>query len=326
MLTDCGFTDRFLRARGDWLRDDERKLIESWRDIPIGMLEIRRVQRGAGVTVRTLPDGEPFFLEDRLFSTHANRLDLFCGRLFPDGTRSRLLALPTRIERDQREELRKLLDSQPSAQEIAEFFAPHPDPYLRNADGHDYYDTEVVWEVPDEQQVWARLADRLTHVDVDAMELLDKHEGKTISRGRVTRTRPHWTLWANSRERLTDFEEYVRDSAPGAREVSRKAERVGGPPHRRARGIIVESYLMDADATYADAARMHGESWVDQTIDILGMTPRAAAAAGQPRLRAELEMLLDDLDWRNDREAERGRPALMDVAWIRRELGILATR
>ncbi len=137
MLANCGFTDRFLRARGGWLREDERKLIESWRDIPIGVFEIRKIQRGTGVTVRTLPDGEPDFLKDRLFSTHVNRLDMFCGRLFTDGARPRLLALPARVQREEREELLELLDSRPSAEEIAEFFGPRPDPYMTNADGHD---------------------------------------------------------------------------------------------------------------------------------------------------------------------------------------------
>ena len=66
MLANCGFTDRFLRARGGWLREDERKLIESWRDIPIGVFEIRQIQRGTGVTVRTLPDGEPDLAEGPL--------------------------------------------------------------------------------------------------------------------------------------------------------------------------------------------------------------------------------------------------------------------
>lgn len=32
------------------------------------------------------------------------------------------------------------------------------------------------------------------------MEWLAKHDGKTISRGRVTKDRRRWTLWANSRE------------------------------------------------------------------------------------------------------------------------------
>jgi hypothetical protein len=150
MLANCGFTDRFLRARGGWLREDERKLIESWRDIPIGVFEVRKIHRGTGVTAHTLPDGEPDFLKDRLFSTHVNRLDRFCGRLFTDGARPRLLALPARVQREEREELLKLLDSRPSAEEIAEFFGPRPDPYMTNADGHDHFDTEVVWEIPDE--------------------------------------------------------------------------------------------------------------------------------------------------------------------------------
>ena len=322
MLANCGFTDRFLRARGGWLREDERKLIESWRDIPIGVFEIRKIQRGTGVTVRTLPDGEPDFLKDRLFSTHVNRLDMFCGRLLTDGARPRLLALPARVQREEREELLKLLDSRPSAEEIAEFFGPRPDPYMTNADGHDYFDTEVVWEIPDEPREWARLADHLAPMGADAMEWLAKHDGKTISRGRVTRDRRHWTLWANSLERLASFESFLRELVPDAREISRKAERRGGPPHRRARHIMVESYLFDPGATMADAAHMHAGSWVDQEVAIFGMTPRAAAASGYPGLRRKLEMELDDMEWRNDREADRGRPPLVDVAWIRRQLSI----
>ena len=152
------------------------------------------------------------------------------------------------------------------------------------------------------------------------MEWLDKHDGKTISRGRVTRDGRRWTLWANSRERLAAFEEHVRDLAPGAREISRKAERRGGPSRRRARHIMVESYLLDSGATMADAARMHAESWVDQEVGIFGMTPRAVAASGDPGLRRKLEMELDDMEWRNDREVDRDRPPLVDVVWIRHEL------
>jgi hypothetical protein len=150
LLTDCGAAERFLRARGGWLRDDERRLAESWQRIPIGAFEVRQVQRGTGVTVRALPGEEPAFLNDRLFSTSARRLDLFYGRLQHDGTQARLLALTLRIDRAERAELLALLGSRPSAQQLAEFVAPRPAPCLQNADGHDYYDAEVVWEVPDE--------------------------------------------------------------------------------------------------------------------------------------------------------------------------------
>jgi SEC-C motif len=321
LLTDCGLTERFLRSRGGWLRDDERELAESWRHIPIGLFEVLQIRRGTGVTARPLPGGEPVFLADRLFSASARRLDLFCGRILHDGTRPRMFALPARVHREQRRELSTLLAGRPSAEQVAEFFAPRPEPHLLNADGHDYYDAEVIWEVPDERRAWSRLAGRLVQIDDDILELHADDGDKVVSRGRVTRENRRWTLWANSRERLAEFEEIVRAVAPDAREVRRKAERMGGEPHPRARTLTVESYFVSAEEPVQDMWRTHRESWVAETIEDLGMTPRDAALAGGDA-RAELEMLLDDMDWRNDREAEDGRPFLMDVAWIRRELGI----
>lgn len=69
---------------------------------------------------------------------------------------------------------------------------------------------------------------------------------------------------------------------------------------------------------------MHAESWVDQEVGIFGMTPQAVAASGDSGLRRKLEMEVNDMEWRNDREAGRDRPPLVDVVWIRRELGIPA--
>ncbi|SRR6266566_591134 len=325
LLTDCGLTERFLRTRGGWLRDDERELAESWQHIPIGLFEAREIRRGVGLTVRPLPGGEPVVLKDRLFSTSARRLDLFCGRVLHDGTQPRMFAVPAHVPREQRRELSTLLTGRPSAEHLAEFFAPRPEPHLLNADGHDYYDAEVVWEVPDEPLAWSRLTGRLVEIDDDILELHANDGGKVISRGRVTRENRRWTLWANSRERLAEFEDVVRAIAPDAREVRRKAERMGGEPHPRARDLIIESYFVSAEEAARDMSRTHSESWAADTVDDLGMTPREAALAGGGA-RAELEMLLDDMDWRNDREAELGRPVLMDVAWIRRELGIEAGR
>ncbi|MBI3686899.1 MAG: hypothetical protein HY241_06050 [Actinobacteria bacterium] len=53
------------------------------------------------------------------------------------------------------------------------------------------------------------------------------------------------------------------------------------------------------------------------------MTPREAARAGGD-VRVELEAILDDMQWNNDRSRERGDPPTMDVAWIREELGLPA--
>jgi hypothetical protein len=59
------------------------------------------------------------------------------------------------------------------------------------------------------------------------------------------------------------------------------------------------------------------------TADAGGMTPREAVAAWGAA-RVELESLLDDFQWRNDHRAEQGELPLMDVDWIRRELGLPA--
>lgn len=322
LLTNCGAAERFLRSRGGWLRDDERELIESWRRIPVGAFEVRDVQRGTGVTVRMLPGGEPFFLKDRKFSSSVRRLDLFVGRILRDDAQPRLLAVPVPVDRGERVELLDLLERGPSAQELAEFVAPRPEPYAQNADGHDYYDAEAVWQVPDEAAGWARLAERMTATSDDSMELLADKDDRQACRGQVTREGRRWILLANSRERLAELAEIVRQAAPDAREISRQAHRIGGEPHRRAKTVMMESFLVSPGADPArEGAPGHTRAWVDMAIDSLGMTPREAARAGG-RAGDTLEMLVGDLEWRESRQAEAGEPPLMDIAWVRRELGL----
>lgn len=73
--------DDFLDERGAWLGEDERALLESWRDTPLRLWEVVSVRLGE-VTVRPLPTGDPEVLCDRLFARQARPLDLalFAGR------------------------------------------------------------------------------------------------------------------------------------------------------------------------------------------------------------------------------------------------------
>lgn len=119
-----GLVDRFLAARGHWLRPDERDLIDRWREVPVTLYEVVEVRRGTGVTLRALPDGKPIHLTDRLFSTCAVRLQLFCGRVLHDDTSPRLLALPVIVPAHQRLDLLDLLAAAPSPELIARFFGP----------------------------------------------------------------------------------------------------------------------------------------------------------------------------------------------------------
>jgi hypothetical protein len=323
LLIHEGAAERFLRTRGAWLCDDERYLIATWTAIPIGAFEIREVRRGVGATVRMLPGGEPVVLQDRKFSTCVRPLDLCCGRILTNGARPQLLALPVLVTRDRRRDLLDLLASGPSAEQIAAFVGPQPDPYLRNSDGHDYTDAEVVLQVAgDAGRSWQRLSDRLVGIDPNALERHDERDGKTVSLGRMNGAGQRWTLNANSRERLAALESLVRAETPAAREVSRRAERLGGEPPsdgRRVRTLVVDNNVVPAGED--DILRATRESWVDTTVNSLGMTPREAAKAGGDA-RVELQAILDDMQWYSDRSLERGEHPTMDVAWIRKQLGI----
>jgi len=322
LLTHEGAAERFLRARGAWLRDDERHLVASWTAIPIGAFEIREVRRGVGATVRLLPGGELIVLQDRQFSTCVRPLDLYCGRILTNGTRPQLLALPVLVTRDRRRDLLDLLASGPSAEQLAAFVGPQPDPYLQNSDGHDYTDAEVVLEVTgDAERSWQQLSDRLVRTDTHTLERHGERDGKTVSLGQVNRAGRRWTLNANSRERLAALESLVRAEAPTVREVSRRAERLGGEPPSDGRGVrtlVVDNHVVHAGDDILRATR---ESWVDIPVNRLGMTPREAARAGGDA-RAELEAILDDMQWHSDRSLDRGDLPTMDVAWVRKELGI----
>jgi hypothetical protein len=93
------------------------------------------------------------------------------------------------------------------------------------------------------------------------------------------------------------------------------------PPTSRPRSETLARRLPEDDQLEQPPELIDGQASVPQDVpqgsgaDVTAsMTPRAAAASGEPGLRAELELLLDDLYRRNDREAERGRPALMEVS------------
>ena len=330
LLTHEGAPDRFLQARGSWLRDDERRLIEAWAKIPVGAFEIREVRPGTGVTVRLLPSGESIVLADRKFSSCVHRLDLFCGRILPKQTRRQVLGMPAPVARHRRRGLLDLLAGDPTADQIAAFLGPQPAPRLVNSDGHEYLDAQLVVQVPgDAETAWQRLATHLVRIDRDILERHDERDGKTVALGRVTRTGGQWTLSANSGERLAALESLVRTEVAGAREVSRRAERLGSPPPRDGRlvrTLTIDNYLVSGSDNPDDQRPMdhllHAtrQSWVDETIDVLGMRPRQAADAGGTA-RAELEAVLDDMQWTNDRYRDQGKPPTMDVAWIRDELG-----
>ncbi|MDQ4010281.1 MAG: SEC-C domain-containing protein [Actinomycetota bacterium] len=299
-----GLVERFLAARGHWLRPDERQLIEDWRQIPVSLYEALEVARDTSVTLRALPDGDPIHLADALFSQSAQRLDLFCGRVLHDGSKPLMLALPVHVPRHRRRELVSLLASGPSIEQIADFFAPEPPIQFRNSDGDDLYDCSVTYRVPHPQQAFDRLTQRLTQTGDD---LIGWHrrvpDGRVLSLGQIHRAGEDFTVTANSPARLAELEAQLRDVAPDAVERDRHAQRLSQDPDgREARTAILESYLVTttsaADAGEPDdrMSRDVEAGWLDTPGVIGDLSPREAAASSDSAILAELRSTVDDVE------------------------------
>ncbi|MGH3775524.1 MAG: YecA family protein [Pseudonocardiaceae bacterium] len=330
-----GLVERFLAARGHWLRPDERDLIEAWRRIPVTLYETLDVVPDTSVTLRALPDGDPIHLADKLFSRCAQRLELFCGRLLHDDTGPRMLALPVHVARHRRRELAGLLASGPSMEQFADFFAPEPPIQFVNSDGDDLYECSVTYQVPRAQHTFDQLAQRLTHTG-DELVAQHRHlpDGRVLSLGQIHRAGEDFTITANSPARLAELETHLRDVAPDAVERDRHAERLSPDPGgREGRTAILESYVLDAQSA-ADAgesadrmSRNAEASWLDTPGVIGDLSPRDAAASSDHTIRAELRSTVDDVEATLLQAQRAGRPTagLMSAPRLRAVLGLETT-
>jgi SEC-C motif-containing protein len=296
-----GLVEKFLAARGHWLRPDERQLIEEWQRIPVTLFEAIEVARDTSVTLRALPDGDPIELADTLFSQTAQRLQLFCGRVLHDDTRPRILAVPVNVSRPRRRELASLLATGPSMAQIADFFTPEPPIQFRNSDGDDLYECSVTYQVPGPQEAFERLIERFTRTDEDVVAWHRQlPDGRVLNLGVIQRTGDSLTVSANSLARLAELESQLRDVVPEAVELSRQAKRVSEEPDgREGRAIILDSYYLDATAAPDADERLSRDaetSWLDAPGVIGELSPREAAASDDPAIRAELRSIIDDVE------------------------------
>jgi SEC-C motif-containing protein len=318
-----GLVDRFLAARGHWLRDDERELVDRWRAIPFSVYEPIDVTRGKGLTLRRLPDGPPIRLIDRALSTSVTRLGLLCGRILNDGDQPRILALPVPVPRYRRQELVALLETEPSTEQIADFFAPEPAVQVQNMDGEDAHNCRVTYRVPNPQVVFDRLAEQLTYTDNDLLaQLRPLPDGRTLNLGEILCKPARFTVTANSPTRLAEIEGILRTAAPAAVELDRHIERMCPEPDgRTGRRVIIETYFVDSDQAASEdgVARSAETGWLDTPGVIGDLSPRDAAATGN---LAELRATINDIEYimleaKRDRRPTDG---LMDADRLRAAL------
>lgn len=83
-LTEGGWFETFLSARGALLPADEAELAAAWVQVRRTIYEIESVERGAGVVVRDLRTDERLTVRDRTFGP-ADVGTLLCARAVPDG-------------------------------------------------------------------------------------------------------------------------------------------------------------------------------------------------------------------------------------------------
>ncbi|MGH3910209.1 MAG: YecA family protein [Pseudonocardiaceae bacterium] len=333
-----GLVEKFLAARGHWLRPDEHDLITAWQQVPFTLYETLEVQRDTGVTLRALPDGEPIHLPDVQFSHSAQRLELICGRLLHNGTEPVMLAIPVHIARHHRRAMLELLAADPTAERLADFLAPEPPVQIRNSDGEDLHDCSVTYRVPDPEHTFEALTERLTRTSDDVVaRRRPVPDGRVLSLGQIHRDGDEFTLNANSPARLAELEAVLRDVAPDAAEQDRRAERLSPDPcDREPRVLVKESYYLDAgsdddtDNTVAAAERMSRDAetaWLDTPGVIGDLSPRETAATDDPALRAELRSLIDDVEATLLQAQRAGRPSagLMDPQRLRDALELSRT-
>jgi len=322
--------DKFLAARGHWLRPDERDLIGIWRQVPPVLYEVLDVQRGTSVTLRALPDGEPIQLADEPLSQSAQRLELYCGRVLDDAAGPRMVTRPVPIPRHRRRALADLLASDPSIEQITNFFAPEPPVQIRNSDGDDVHDCRVTYHVSHAQDTFDQLTQRLTQTG-DGVVAWQRAEpdGRVLHLGAIHRDGDDFTVTANSPARIAELEAILRDAAPDATERDRRAERRSPDPDGRdARSVIMESYYVTPDpaGSASEAAeRLSRETetgWLDTPGVIGELTPREAATSTDPAILAELRSMIDDVEATRLQAQRAGQSTagLMDAQRLRERL------
>jgi hypothetical protein len=328
-----GVLDDYLDERGDLLPGDELAMVQRWRSVPLAPYEVTAVQPGASLTMRPLLGGSPVRLADRSLSGGVRRLDLLVARVLDDGDGPVLLAHPLRADRRRRRGLLELFDGGYEPWEVAAFFGPQPPPLLRNREGHLLVQCTATYDLPETamEGAWRRLAAELEEDgEPDRLLATAEIDGEQVIRGSLHRQQRQLTITANSVERLGELQQQVLAAAPGSRLVS---ESIVPMEELLAEGERDPQATADPDA---EARRMglspeeevalleqvmieYELRWLDQTLPALeGRTPRQAAAEGGSAL-AELQALLDDIQWQGDTSGGG-----MSATRIRRHLGLSA--
>jgi hypothetical protein len=160
VLFEGGAFAEFLAERGSLLPDDERLLAEQWLLADRSVDEVETVKVGAGLTARDLRTGDRTEVRERSGSRSLKAGMLICARIVAAGDTMQCFGAVEPVVLHERDELIKLLDSEPDSLQLVEFLSCRlAPPVLRTTEGEDVVFCEATLRSPDPTALTAALDD-----------------------------------------------------------------------------------------------------------------------------------------------------------------------
>ncbi|HET7734823.1 MAG TPA: SEC-C metal-binding domain-containing protein, partial [Nocardioidaceae bacterium] len=334
LVIDCALFEggafaAFLVERGVLLPEDERLLGEQWLLAERSLWDIEEVTPGSGFLARDTRTGDRVLVRERLGSRAVSAGALVCARFVPAGDTVQCFGGMEVVSLGLRDSLLKLLDTEPTAEELVGFltaqFAP---PELQNTEGDPLVFCKTVLHSPDPAALAAALDSSYAR-DASEMwwhEYVTTH-GMERVRATITVDDSVVRVETNSEARhdrvlavlrsLQPGLELVHESRSPARDVQEAVSRAPADGATRPSPGPEGPEDPEVASALASFVREYEQAWLDDHIPALdGRTPREAAA--DPTRRPDLIRLLESFP------AASG-PGQMDPARLRSALGLEET-
>lgn len=298
-----GGIDEFVEERGFLLPEDERTLARSWLRSRLAMWEVVVTDPGRTVTLRDTRTGDQIVATEHTASQGLRQGQYLLARVVAAGSQHQILGLPLGVELRHRESLIALLDSDPGAEEIANWigaaFAP---PRLTNREGEDTLLCRAVLRAASTpwDQIAVLLDEQYGDADDGRWTETVTIDGGNVVRGFLRREGEDLVVETNSPERFERMLDTVRGLAGDL--VTVEEERLTPSEVMVRRSAMTDpptfpSGKVPPEIAHAVAELLHQkeQEWIDEEIPALGgLTPRDAAA--DPSRREDLVALLRELE------------------------------
>ena len=324
VLFEDGVWDAFLRDRGMLLPADELLLAQQWQLIERSVHEIQAVESGSWVVARDIRTGDVVEVTEHSASRQLVAGELICARIVPDSHGYQFFGGIKRVGLHQRDQLIDLLDKQPSALEVAAWFAAAGAPPRMVNYEHEPVVLSTLTYASDDPDATAAVLDQILEPTNPGewIETVDTPEmGRTI-RGFVRLEGNTLTMETNSEVRADRLRALLEAHLPGLRLLDDvrvpvaeamadgAAFGVTSDPEEPPEGV---EEFMD------QFARDYERRWLDMSIPALAnLTPRQAA--DDPTRREDLLALLAEFD-RAEPPGKAPSPS-MNTVRLRQSLGI----